>query len=76
MSRYYWQISESGGAMVVTMTVTIMIVTIVEMTTTVIMMVVVVDIWDDIGNNSGNGNINHVKSSDNGMRMDLLIGFV
>ena len=46
------------------------------MTITVIMMVVVVDIWDDIGNNSGNGNINHVKSSDNGMRMVLLIEFI
>ena len=30
-------------------------------------MVVVVDIWDDIDNNSGNGNINHVKSPDNGI---------
>ena len=62
--------------MVVTVTVTIMIVPIVEMTTTVIMMVVVVDIWDDIGNNSGNSNINHVKSPDNGMRMVLLIEFI
>ena len=62
--------------MVVTVTVTIMIVTIVEMTTIVIMMVVVVDIWDDIGNNSGNGNINYVKNLDNGMRMVLLIEFV
>ena len=58
------------------MRVTIIIAVIVAMTTTVIMMVVVVDIWDDIGNNSGNGNINHVKSPDNGMRMVLLIEFI
>ena len=32
--------------------------------------------WDDIGNNSGNGNINYVKNLDNGMRMVLLIEFV
>ena len=56
--------------------VMIMIVLIVAMTTTVIMMIVIVDIWDDIGNNSGNGNINHVKSPDNGMRMVLLIEFI
>ena len=56
--------------------VMIMIVLIVAMTTTVIMMIVVVDIWDDIGNNSGNGNINYVKNLDNGMRMVLLIEFV
>lgn len=56
-------------------TVKVMIMIIVAMTTTVIMMVVVVDIWDDIGNNSGDGNINYVTNPDNGMRMVLLIEF-
>ena len=49
---------------------------IVAMMTTVIIMLVVVDIWDDIGNNSGDGNINYVTNPDNGMRMVLLIEFV
>ena len=52
------------------------VVMIVVMTTTVIMMVVVVDIWDDIGNNSGDVNINYVTNPDNGMRMFLLIEFI